>query len=108
MVFCSRRSPMNFRPTPVLPARVVFALGGLAWVALSPSDKSTSPSTEGYVLKALRAANVTSDKVTAIEIERPGQSPEKIAFARDGKAWKMTAPGNARVESSAVDAVVSG
>jgi len=99
---------MNFRTTYVLLAIVVVALGGLAWVALSPSDKNTSPSTEGYVLKALRAANITSDKVTGIEIERPGQSPEKIAFAREGKGWQMTAPGKARVDSGAVDALVSG
>jgi hypothetical protein len=98
---------MNFRTTYILLGIVVLALGALAAIVLTSSDKSTSPSVEGYLLKTLRAANVTPDKVTAFEIERPGQTPEKIVFAREGKAWQMIAPGKARVDSAAVDAAVT-
>jgi len=98
---------MNFRTTYILLGIVVLALGALAAIVLTTGDKSTSPSVEGYLLKTLRAASVTPDKVTAIEIERPGQTPDRIAFAREGKVWQMTAPGRARVDSAAVDAAVT-
>src|SRR5262245_21880498 len=99
---------MNFRTTYLLLGIVVVALGVLGFVVLSSSDKTTSPSAEGYLLKKLRTVDVTADKVTAVEIERPGQTPDKIAFARDGKSWHMTAPARARVDSVAVDSLVSG
>jgi len=99
---------MNFRTTYLLLGIVVVALGILGFVVISSSDKPTNPSAEGYLFKKLRSAEITADKVTAIEIERPGHTPDKITFVRDGKSWQMTAPGRARVDSAVVDSLVSG
>jgi Domain of unknown function (DUF4340) len=99
---------MNFRTTYLLLGIVVVALAVLGFVVISSSDKPTNPSAEGYLLKKLRTAEVTTDKVTAVEIERPGQTPEKLAFVRDGRTWQMTAPARARVDSATVDSLVSG
>ena len=100
---------MNFRTTYILLGAVVVALAGLGIYALTTSgDRKTSPNVEGYLLRSLRATNVTPDKVTQVEIDRPGQTPDRIVFARDGKLWKMVAPTRARTDSNAVDAIVSG
>jgi Domain of unknown function (DUF4340) len=100
---------MNFRSTYILIGVAVASLLGLGVYVLTQSgDKKTSPLVEGYVLKSLRAANVTPDKVTSVEIERPGQTPEKIAFVREGRSWQMVLPTKARTDSNAVDAIVSG
>src|SRR5436309_6429905 len=99
---------MNFRTTYILLGVVIVALVVLGGVVLFTGDEKPPASVEGYVMKALRAANIKADDVTSVEIERPGQTPDKIAFAREGKAWRMVAPAPARADSSAVDAVVSG
>jgi hypothetical protein len=100
---------MNFRTTYILLGVVVLALVALGVYVLTTDDeKTTPPSVEGYVMKSLRAANIKAEDVKEIEIERPGQTPEKIAFSRQGKAWQMAAPSTARADNSAVDALVSG
>src|SRR5947208_16013273 len=99
---------MNFRTTYILLGAVVVALVGLGIYVLSSGDEKSPASVEGYVMKALRAANIKADDVTSVEIERPGQTPEKVALARDGKAWQMVAPARARPDSAAVDDVISG
>jgi hypothetical protein len=99
---------MNFRTTYILLGVVVACLVGLgAYVLFSSPDKATNPNVEGYLLKSLRAANVTADKVTSVEIERPGQTPDHITFTRDGKTWQMVAPTRARTESATVDSIVT-
>ncbi|MBO0699711.1 MAG: DUF4340 domain-containing protein [Zavarzinella sp.] len=99
---------MNFRTTYILLGAVVLALVALGIYTLWSGDEKAPPSVEGYVMRTLRAASVKPEDVTSVEIERPGQTPEKIAFAREGKVWHMVAPANARADSSAVDGVVSG
>ena len=76
---------MNFRTTYVLLGAVVLALGGLGIYVLTSKNDKPGPSVEGYLLRSLRAANVTPDKISSIEIDRPGQTPDKIAFVREGK-----------------------
>jgi hypothetical protein len=98
---------MNFRTTYVLIGIVVLALAGLGIYVATTGDKKTAPSAEGYVLQSLRAANSKTDEVTNLDIERPGQTPDHISFARDGKLWKMIAPSRARIDSAAVDSIVS-
>ncbi|HEX3152461.1 MAG TPA: DUF4340 domain-containing protein [Gemmataceae bacterium] len=99
---------MNFRSTYILLGVVVAALFGLGiYVATRSGDKDTSPAVEGYVLKQLRAANITQEKITSVEIERPGQTPEKMAFVRDGRSWQMVVPAKVRTDSNAVDAIVA-
>ena len=97
---------MNFRTTYVLLGVVVACLLGLGVYVLTTGDKKTSPAVEGYVLKALRATNTKPDEVTSLDIERPGQTPDHISFAREGKLWKMVAPAKARTDSAAVDGIV--
>src|SRR6478609_3107710 len=97
---------MNFRTTYVLLGVVVVCLLGLGVYVLTTGDKKTSPAVEGYVLKALRAANTKPDEVTSLDIERPGQTPDRISFAREGKLWRMVAPTKARTDSAGVDAIV--
>src|SRR5262245_24477650 len=100
---------MNFRTTYILLGVVVLALAGLGgYLMFSKDDDKQAPNVEGYLLKSLRAADVKPDQVTSDEIDRPGQSPERIAFARDGKTWQMVAPSRARADSSAVENLVSG
>src|SRR6476646_4655838 len=99
---------MNFRTTYILLGAVVLALVALGIYTLTTGDDKTPPSVEGYVMKSLRAANIKPEDVASVEIERPGQTPDKIAFAREGKTWHMVAPANARADSSAVDSVVGG
>lgn len=99
---------MNFRTTYILLGAVVLALVALGIYTLWTGEEKAPPSVEGYVMRTLRAANIKPEDVTSVEIERPGQAPEKIAFAREGKVWHMVAPANARADSSAVDGVVSG
>src|SRR3954454_11249773 len=97
---------MNFRTTYVLLGAVVVCLLGLGVYVLTTSDKKTSPAVEGYVLRALRAANTKPDEVTSLDIERPGQTPDRISFVREGKLWRMAAPTRARTDSAAVDSIV--
>lgn len=97
---------MNFRTTYILLAVVVAALGFLAWfVFFGPTDKSGA-STEGFVLKAMKAAKIEPAQVTAVEIEKAGS--DKIVLAREDKRWTMAAPAKARVDSQAVDDIVAG
>lgn len=98
---------MNFRSTYVLLGIVVVGLVGLGIFVLTTDSKKTNPAVEGYVLKSLRAANTKPDEVTNLDIERPGQTPERVSFVRDGKVWKMVAPNRARTDSAAVDQIVS-
>jgi hypothetical protein len=98
---------MNFRSTYILLGIVVVCLVGLGIYVATTGDKKTSPAVEGYVLKALRAANTKPDEVTSLDIERPGQTPDRISFVRDGKSWKMVGPTQARTDSAAVDSIVS-
>src|SRR6478735_8915180 len=98
---------MNFRTTYVLLGVVVVCLLGLGVYVLTTGDKKTSPAVEGYVLKALRATNTKPDDVTSLDIERPGQTPDRISFVREGKLWRMVAPIKARIDSSAIDSIVS-
>ncbi len=99
---------MNFRTTYILLAIVVLGFGGLGIYVLSTGDKKTSLAAEGYVLKALRSANVKPDDVTSLEIELPGQTPDKLVFTRDGRNWVLAAPSRARVDSAAVDSIITG
>src|SRR3954471_12929240 len=99
---------MNLRTTYILLGVVVLALVGLGIYVATTGDKKTNPAVEGYLLQSLRAANTTADKVTAVEIERPGQTPDKIAFVREGRTWQMVAPNRSRTDSNTVDAIVSG
>lgn len=98
---------MNFRTTYILLGVVVVGLLALGIIVLTSDDKGTSPSVEGYLLRTLRAADVKPDAITSVEIDRPGQSPDKIAFVREGKSWVMVAPARARTDSAAVDSLVS-
>ena len=98
---------MNFRTTYILLGVVVAGLVGLGIYVMTAGDKKTNPSVEGYVLKSLRAANTKPDEVTSLEIERPGQTPDRIAFVRDNKVWRMVTPARARTDTAAVDAIVS-
>jgi hypothetical protein len=99
---------MNFRTTYILLAVVIIALAILGIIALTSSDKSTAPSVEGFLLKSLRAADVKPDAINTVEIDLPGQTPDKIAFAREGKGWVMVSPMKARADGAAVEALVSG
>ena len=99
---------MNFRSTYILLGIVVLAFGGLGIYVLSTGDKKTSLAAEGYLLKALRAANVKADDVTTLEIDLPGQTPDKLVFNRDGKNWVLAAPARARVDSAAIESVITG
>lgn len=103
----NRRYPMNFRTTYILLGIVVIALLALGIYVLTTGDKPTNPATEGYLLQTLRKEKVTADKINSVEIERPGQSPEKIAFIREEKKWVMVAPERARADSAAVESIVS-
>ncbi len=98
---------MNFRTTYILLGIVILALAALGVFVLTSSDKSTNPSVEGYLLRQFRAADVKPKDVNSVEIELPGQTPEKIAFAREDNKWVMVAPSKARADNSAVDNVVS-
>jgi Domain of unknown function (DUF4340) len=99
---------MNFRTTYVLLGAVVLALGGLGLYVIFSKDEKPGPSVEGYLLKSLRAADINVANVTSIEISRPGQTPDKIAFAHEGKSWQMVAPTKLRVDSAVVDQLISG
>ncbi len=98
---------MNFRTTYVLLGIVIIALAALGIFVLTSSDKKTNRSVEGYLLRQFRAADVQAKDVNSVEIERPGETPDKIAFAREGNKWVLVAPARARVDSSAVENVVS-
>lgn len=98
---------MNFRTTYILLGVVVACLVGLGIYVMTAGDKKTNPSVEGYVLKSLRAANTKPDEVTSLEIERPGQTPDRVSFVRDSNVWKMVTPAHARTDTAAVDAIVS-
>lgn len=99
---------MNFRTTYVLLGLVVVALAVLAGVVLFSGDPTPPVVTEGFLVKALRAANTKPDDVTAVEIDRPGQTPDKYAFTRTDKGWQMTAPARARADGQTLDALVNG
>ena len=99
---------MNFRTTYVLLGLVAAALVALAVFVTFTGDDAPSVSTEGYLLRAFRAAEVKPEKVTSVEIERPGETPDKFVFARDDKSWKLTSPSPARADGPALDALVVG
>ena len=99
---------MNFRTTYVLLGLVVVGLAALAGIVLFFGDDKDPISTEGYLVKALRAANAKPEDVTSVEIERPGRKPDKYAFARSDRGWVMTAPGESRADGPAIDALVCG
>lgn len=100
---------MNFRTTYVLLGVVVVALAALGIYVLRSPDKKTSPAVEGYVLREFRAADVKPEAVGTVEIERPGQTPDRMVFTRGARGWEMTAPAGAgRTDSEAVDRIVSG
>lgn len=98
---------MNFRTTYILLGLVIASLVALAIVVLTGKDEKPSLSTEGYLLKSLRAAGVKPDDVSAVEIEMPGKSPDKITFAKSEKGWQITAPAQARADGAAIDTLVS-
>jgi hypothetical protein len=99
---------MNFRTTYVLLGLVVVALAVLAGIVLFSDDDKNPVTTEGYLVKALKAANTKPEEVIAVEVERPGQTPDKYAFARTDKGWAITAPNKARADGPTIDALVSG
>ncbi|HVK13803.1 MAG TPA: hypothetical protein VM597_33990, partial [Gemmataceae bacterium] len=99
---------MNFRTTYVLLGLVVVALAVLAGIVIFSDDGATSVTTEGYLVKSLKAANAKAEDVTGVEIERPGGTPDKYAFARTDKGWVMTAPGKAKADGPTLDALVNG
>src|SRR6476469_5148023 len=98
---------MNFRTTSILLGAVVVALLALGIYVVSSGDKKTNPTTEGYVLKSLRATNTKPEEVIALDVERPGQTPDRLSFVRDGKLWKTAGPARARIDSGAVDSIVN-
>ncbi len=99
---------MNLRGTYVLLGLVVLALVVLAGYVMFTGDDKPPVSTEGYLLKSFRAVNVKKEDVTSVEIERPGLTPDKVAFTRTEKGWQMTAPSKARADSDAIEDLVNG
>jgi hypothetical protein len=98
---------MNFRSTYILIGVVIVALVALAIYVGFSDSKKTNPSVEGYLMRQLRSADVKPDAINYVEIERPGQTPDKIAFTREEKRWVMVAPSKARCEGAAVESIVS-
>src|SRR4051794_28400563 len=98
---------MNFRSTYILLGVVIVALVGLAIYVGFSDSKKTNPSVEGYLMRQLRSADIKPDAINYVEIERPGQTPDKFAFAREDKHWVMVAPSRARCDGAAVESIVS-
>ncbi|WP_029630006.1 DUF4340 domain-containing protein [Zavarzinella formosa] len=100
---------MNFRSTYILLGTVFLALVVLGIYVLRTGDDAPSPLTEGYLLRPFKAANVTAEKVSAVEIEYPGQTPELITFVREekGGGWKMTHPTPGRADAATLEGIVN-
>lgn len=98
---------MNFRTTYILLGTVFLGLVALGIYVLT-SGEPTNPLAEGYLLRPFKAANITPEKVSTVEIEYPGRKPEQLTFVRDEKiGWKITAPIQGRADSTTMDAVVN-
>jgi hypothetical protein len=98
---------MNFRTTYILLGVVILALVALGIYVATTGDKPTTRSVEGYLMRNLKAANTKPDEFNFVELDRPGQTPEKIAFVREDKKWIMVAPTRSRTDSSAVENIVT-
>lgn len=100
---------MNFRSTYVLLGLVIAALGGLAiYILVSGGDGGKSGLGEGFLMASLKGAGSKPTDIDTVEIELPGQTPEKIVFVRETKGWLMTTPGKARADAATLDGLVSG
>ena len=92
---------MNFRTTYILLGTVFLGLVALGIYVLTSGGEATNPLAEGYLLRPFKSANITAEKVTALEIEFPGQTPEQLTFVREEKSgWKMTAPSAGRADAA--------
>lgn len=98
---------MNVRTTYILLGAVFAGLVGLGIYVLTADPEPVNPAAEGYLLRPFKAANVTAEKVTTVEIEYPGRTPEAVTFVREGNGWKMTVPGAGRADADAVEGVVN-
>lgn len=98
---------MNVRTTYLLLGTVLLGLLGLVIYVFTASDETPNPLAEGYLLRPFKAAGITSDKITTVEIEYPGQTPEVITFVQENKTWKMTAPAKARADQATMESIVN-
>jgi hypothetical protein len=94
---------MNFKTT-YLFFGILVVLLGVAAVTLLTGPK---PGSEGLLLANLKSADVTSDKVSRVIVERTQPAETKLVFARDGKQWKLEKPYAAKLDSHQVDRVVN-
>lgn len=93
---------MNFKTTYVFFGILVVLLG-VASLTLLTGPK---PGSEGLLLSGLKSADVTSDKITRVIVERTQPTETKLVFARDGKQWKLEQPYQAKLDSQQVDRLV--
>ena len=99
---------MNFRTTYILLGTVFLGLVALGIYVLTSGGEATNPLAEGYLLRPFKSANITAEKVTALEIEFPGQTPEQLTFVREEKnGWKMTAPSAGRADAATIEGIVN-
>src|SRR5262245_23355015 len=93
---------MNFKTT-YLFFGILVALIGVAGLTLLTGPK---PGSEGLLLANLKSADVTSDKINRLTVERTQPAETTLVFARDGKQWKLEKPYAAKLDSHQVDRVV--
>ena len=98
---------MNFRSTYLLLGAVCVGLAVLGIYVFTGDSGPANPAAEGYLLRPFKAAAITPDKVTTVEIEYPGRTPELVTFVRETTGWKMTLPAPGRVDSASVEAIVN-
>ncbi len=94
---------MNFRLTAVLFAVVLALVVGLLIYALNSADPEVTASGP---FAALTSAQVKAADVTVVEIARTSPRDEKLVFEKAGEKWRLTAPADAGVDSTAVDTLV--
>src|SRR5262245_3655122 len=91
---------MNFRTTYILGGITVAMLLGLGLYIFLADEKTTG---EGFLLKEFNVAGYKDSDITALEIQRGG---ETLAFVRAKDRWRMTKPVEARIDGFAVDSIV--
>lgn len=94
---------MNFRVTAILFAVVTVLVVALLLFIVTRDDTSATDDALFPTFAAVKA-----DDVDTIELTRTTPDEQKLVFQRKDKVWVLTAPMQARVEGTALDAVVRG
>jgi Domain of unknown function (DUF4340) len=93
---------MNFKTTYLLFGTLVVLLGLAAFTLLT----GPKPGSEGLLLAKLKSADVTTDKVTRVTVERTQPTESKLVFVKDGKQWKLERPYTAKLDNGQVERMI--